>query len=120
MLITNTALPRSPVRPPRGGHPWVGVAAGRGQREGLWSPQSITKELLGIEPEKASSTAKGEAFMQALPGSGSAALLRTRVEDTQRRYERLVQLLDAAQEKWVQAGSGEAGRGQGPALPPNS
>ncbi|XP_057385027.1 periplakin isoform X2 [Balaenoptera acutorostrata] len=61
--------------------------------------KSITKELLGIEPEKASSTAKGEAFMQALPGSGSAALLRTRVEDTQRRYERLVQLLDAAQEK---------------------
>ncbi|KAB0394212.1 hypothetical protein E2I00_005051, partial [Balaenoptera physalus] len=61
--------------------------------------KSITKELLRIEPEKASSTAEGEAFMQALPGSGSAALLRTRVEDTQRRYERLVQLLDAAQEK---------------------
>ncbi|XP_028355872.1 periplakin isoform X1 [Physeter macrocephalus] len=61
--------------------------------------KNITNELLRIEPEKASSTAEGEAFMQALPGSGSAALLRTRVEDTQRRYERLVQLLDAAQEK---------------------
>ncbi|XP_022450507.1 periplakin isoform X1 [Delphinapterus leucas] len=61
--------------------------------------KNITNELLRIEPEKASSTAEGKAFMQALPGSGSAALLRTRVEDTQRRYERLVQLLDAAQEK---------------------
>ena len=37
--------------------------------------------------------------MRALPDSGSTALLRKRVEDTQRRYERLVQLLEAAQEK---------------------
>lgn len=65
------------------------------------SPQNITNELLRIEPEKAHSTAECEAFMQALPGSGSAPLLRTRVEDTNRRYERLVQLLDSAQEKWV-------------------
>ncbi|XP_057603736.1 periplakin isoform X2 [Hippopotamus amphibius kiboko] len=61
--------------------------------------KNITNELLRIEPEKARSTAEGKAFVQALPGSGSAALLRTRVEDTQCRYERLVQLLDAAQEK---------------------
>lgn len=47
--------------------------------------------------------------MQALPGSGSAPLLRTRVEDTNRRYERLVQLLDSAQEKWV-AGGCQGGR----------
>lgn len=47
--------------------------------------------------------------MQALPGSGSAPLLRTRVEDTNRRYERLVQLLDSAQEKWV-AGRYQGGR----------
>lgn len=45
------------------------------------------------------STAEGEAFVRAQPSSSSAALLRTRVEDTQRRYERLVQLLAAAQEK---------------------
>ena len=44
------------------------------------------------------STAEGEAFVRALPDSGSTALLRTRVEDIQRRYERLVQLLEAAQE----------------------
>uniref|UniRef100_A0A8C3YS94 Periplakin n=1 Tax=Catagonus wagneri TaxID=51154 RepID=A0A8C3YS94_9CETA len=61
--------------------------------------QNISNELLRIEPEKARSTAEGEAFLRALPGSGSAALLKTRVEDTQRRYERLAQLLDAAQEK---------------------
>lgn len=70
----------------------------------LWSPQNITNELLQIEPEKAHSTAECEAFVQALPGSGSAPLLRTRVEDTNRRYERLVQLLDLAQEKWVSGG----------------
>lgn len=86
---------------------------------GLWSPQNITNELLRIEPEKARSTAEGEAFVRALPDSGSTALLRTRVEDTQRRYERLVQLLEAAQEKWVQAGSREARQGgQGPGHPP--
>ena len=57
--------------------------------------------------------------MRALPDSGSTALLRKRVEDTQRRYERLVQLLEAAQEKWVQAGSGEARQGgQGLGHPP--
>ncbi|XP_054445522.1 periplakin isoform X2 [Pteronotus mesoamericanus] len=61
--------------------------------------KNITNELLRIEPEKARSTAECEAFVQALPGSGSAPLLRTRVEDTNRRYERLVQLLDSAQEK---------------------
>ncbi|XP_052516756.1 periplakin isoform X3 [Budorcas taxicolor] len=61
--------------------------------------KNITNELLRIEPEKARSTAEGEAFVRALPDSSSTALLRTRVEDTQRRYERLVQLLEAAQEK---------------------
>lgn len=61
--------------------------------------KNITNELLRIEPEKVRSTAEGEAFVRAQPSSSSAALLRTRVEDTQRRYERLVQLLAAAQEK---------------------
>ncbi|XP_039741194.1 periplakin isoform X2 [Pteropus medius] len=61
--------------------------------------KNITNELLRIEPEKARGMAECEAFVQALPGSGSAPLLRTRVEDTKHRYERLVQLLDLAQEK---------------------
>lgn len=61
--------------------------------------KNITNELLRIEPEKVRCTAECEAFMQALPGSGSTPLLRTRVEDTNHRYERLVQLLDSAQEK---------------------
>ncbi|XP_004373287.1 periplakin [Trichechus manatus latirostris] len=61
--------------------------------------KNITNELLRIEPEKTQSTAKCEAFVQALPGSGSTPLLRTRVDDTNGKYERLAQLLDSAQEK---------------------
>ncbi|XP_021568006.1 periplakin [Carlito syrichta] len=61
--------------------------------------KNITNELLRIEPEKTQSVGECEAFIQALPGSGTAPLLRTRVEDTSRKYERLAQLLDAAQEK---------------------
>ncbi|KAM6165478.1 periplakin [Erethizon dorsatum] len=61
--------------------------------------KNITNELLRIEPEKVRSTAECEAFVQALPGSGTAPLLRTRVEDTNRKYEHLAQLLDSAQEK---------------------
>ncbi|XP_037363542.1 periplakin [Talpa occidentalis] len=59
----------------------------------------ISSELLQIEPEKTRSTAECEAFARALPGSGSTPLLRTRVDDTHRRYERLLQLLDSAREK---------------------
>uniref|UniRef100_A0A8C9AY10 Periplakin n=1 Tax=Prolemur simus TaxID=1328070 RepID=A0A8C9AY10_PROSS len=61
--------------------------------------KNITNELRRIEPEKTRSTAECEAFIQALPGSGTVPLLRTRVEDTNQKYERLVQLLDSAQEK---------------------
>ncbi|MEJ1287417.1 periplakin [Cricetulus griseus] len=61
--------------------------------------KNITSELLHIEPEKTQRTAECEAFVQALPGSGTAPLLRSRMEDTNQKYERLVQLLDAAQEK---------------------
>ncbi|XP_006874973.1 PREDICTED: periplakin [Chrysochloris asiatica] len=61
--------------------------------------KNITSELQRIEPEKTRSTAECEAFLQALPGSGTAPLLRNRVDDTNGKYERLAQLLDSAQEK---------------------
>uniref|UniRef100_G3SRZ5 Periplakin n=1 Tax=Loxodonta africana TaxID=9785 RepID=G3SRZ5_LOXAF len=61
--------------------------------------KNITNELLHIKPEMVRSTAECEAFIQALPGSGSTPLLRTRVDDTNGKYERLAQLLDSAQEK---------------------
>uniref|UniRef100_A0A287DFA8 Periplakin n=1 Tax=Ictidomys tridecemlineatus TaxID=43179 RepID=A0A287DFA8_ICTTR len=61
--------------------------------------KNITNELRRIEPEKAQSTAECAAFVEALPGSGTAPLLKARVEDTSQKYERLVQLLDLAQEK---------------------
>ncbi|XP_007937906.1 periplakin [Orycteropus afer afer] len=61
--------------------------------------KNITNELLRIEPEKGRSTAECETFIQALPGSSSVPLLRTRVDDTNSKYERLAQLLNLAQEK---------------------
>ncbi|XP_052051226.1 periplakin [Apodemus sylvaticus] len=61
--------------------------------------KNITNQLLQIEPEKTQRTAECEAFVQALPGSGTTPLLKTRVEDTNQKYEQLVQLLEAAQEK---------------------
>ncbi|XP_041531754.1 periplakin [Microtus oregoni] len=61
--------------------------------------KNISNELLQIEPEKTQRTAECEAFVQALPGSGTTPLLRTRMEDTNQKYEQLVQLLDAAQKK---------------------
>ncbi|XP_062956599.1 periplakin isoform X2 [Cynocephalus volans] len=61
--------------------------------------KNVTNELLQIEPEKAQSMAECEAFVQAFPGSGTAPLLRTRLKDTNHKYEHLVQLLDSAQEK---------------------
>ncbi|XP_058142509.1 periplakin [Dasypus novemcinctus] len=61
--------------------------------------KNITSELLRIEPDRARSTAACEAFIAALPGSGSVPLLRTRVEDTNGKYQHLAQLLASAQEK---------------------
>ncbi|XP_076998009.1 periplakin [Tamandua tetradactyla] len=61
--------------------------------------KNITAELLRIEPDKARSTTACDAFMGALPGGGCVPLLRTRVEDTNSKYTRLLQLLDSAQEK---------------------
>lgn len=94
-----------------------GQIPGGKRAAGLWLtwavliPQNITSELLQIEPEKTQRTAECEAFVQALPGSGTTPLLRTRMEDTNQKYERLVQLLDAAQKKWV-AGGQEGGHGE--------
>lgn len=102
-------------------HPEHIILGGRGlpgcADPGFWSSQNVTNELLRIEPEKAQSAAECEAFVRALPGSGTAPLLTTRVEDINRKYERLVQLLDSAQEKWVAHWQGEAGWGQGATLP---
>ncbi|XP_045141982.1 periplakin [Echinops telfairi] len=61
--------------------------------------QSFSSGLLRIQPELTRSVAEGEAFIQAIPGGGSAPLLRTRMDDTKAKYEHLAQLLDAAQEK---------------------
>ncbi|XP_006897531.1 PREDICTED: periplakin [Elephantulus edwardii] len=61
--------------------------------------KDITSKLLRMEPKKTQSTAECEAFIWALPRSGSAPILRARLNDTNAKYEHLAQLLDLAQEK---------------------
>ncbi|XP_028904815.1 periplakin [Ornithorhynchus anatinus] len=61
--------------------------------------KAATDRLHRLEPEKTRSVAESEAFVQAVPDSGCAALLRSRAEDTSHKYDRLVQLLTSAQEK---------------------
>uniref|UniRef100_A0A8D2M162 Periplakin n=1 Tax=Zonotrichia albicollis TaxID=44394 RepID=A0A8D2M162_ZONAL len=40
-----------------------------------------------------------EAFIESVPNTGSATLVRNKVDNTNKKYERVVQLLSAAQEK---------------------
>ncbi|XP_074866951.1 periplakin [Carettochelys insculpta] len=61
--------------------------------------QNISNEVRCIEPEKAKKVQECEAFVDAVPNAGSAALVRNKVEDTNKKYDHVVQLLRAAQEK---------------------
>lgn len=40
-----------------------------------------------------------EVFIESVPNTGSATLVKNKVENTTKKYERVVQLLSAAQEK---------------------
>lgn len=61
--------------------------------------QNITNEVRRIEPEKTRKIQECEAFIESVPNTGSATLVRNKVENTNKKYERVVQLLSAAQEK---------------------
>uniref|UniRef100_A0A8D0GMH1 Periplakin n=1 Tax=Sphenodon punctatus TaxID=8508 RepID=A0A8D0GMH1_SPHPU len=61
--------------------------------------KNITNELRRIEPEKARKIQECEAFIESVPNTGSATLVRNKVEETNRKYDHVVQLLSASQEK---------------------
>ncbi|NWT58245.1 PEPL protein, partial [Erythrocercus mccallii] len=61
--------------------------------------QNITNEVRRIEPEKTRKIQECEAFIESVPNTGSATLVKNKVDNTNKKYERVVQLLSAAQEK---------------------
>uniref|UniRef100_A0A803VZJ6 Periplakin n=1 Tax=Ficedula albicollis TaxID=59894 RepID=A0A803VZJ6_FICAL len=61
--------------------------------------KNITNEVRRIEPEKTRKIQECEAFIESVPNTGSASLVRNKMENTNKKYERVVQLLSAAQEK---------------------
>ncbi|XP_009993749.1 PREDICTED: periplakin [Chaetura pelagica] len=54
---------------------------------------------LKIEPEKMRKIQECEVFIESVPNTGSATLVKNKVENTNKKYDRVVQLLSAAQEK---------------------
>ncbi|KAH1183637.1 periplakin [Mauremys mutica] len=61
--------------------------------------KNISNEVRSIEPEKAKKIQECEVFIDTVPNTGNAALVRNKVEDTKKKYDQVVQLLGAAQEK---------------------
>ncbi|XP_077172111.1 periplakin [Paroedura picta] len=61
--------------------------------------KNITNELRCIEPEKARKVKECDGFIECVPDTGSATLVKRRAEETNNKYNHVVQLLSAAQEK---------------------
>ncbi|XP_062999416.1 periplakin [Elgaria multicarinata webbii] len=61
--------------------------------------KNITNEIHRIEPEKARKVQECEAFLESLPDAGSATLVKNKAEETHNKYNHVVQLLNAAQDK---------------------
>ncbi|KYO32507.1 periplakin [Alligator mississippiensis] len=61
--------------------------------------KNITNEVRQIEPEKTRKIQECETFIESVPSTGSATLVRNKVEETNNKYDRVVQLLSAAQKK---------------------
>ncbi|KFP09530.1 Periplakin, partial [Egretta garzetta] len=61
--------------------------------------KNITNEVRRIEPEKTRKIQECEVFIKSVPNTGSATLVKNKVENTNKKYDRVVQLLSAAQEK---------------------
>ncbi|XP_061456413.1 periplakin isoform X2 [Rhineura floridana] len=61
--------------------------------------KNITNEIRRIESEKARRIQECEAFVQSVPDTGSTTLVKNKAEETSNKYNHVVQLLSAAQEK---------------------
>ncbi|XP_060642550.2 periplakin [Anolis sagrei] len=61
--------------------------------------KNIASEVRHIEPEKGRRIQECEAFVESVPDASSAALVKTKVEETNNKYNHVVQLLGAVQEK---------------------
>ncbi|XP_033022824.1 periplakin isoform X1 [Lacerta agilis] len=61
--------------------------------------KNITNEVRRIEPEKARRIQECETFIESVPDTGSASLLKNKAEETNNKYNHVIQLLGAAQEK---------------------
>ncbi|NXI49037.1 PEPL protein, partial [Chloroceryle aenea] len=61
--------------------------------------KNITNEVRRIDPEKTRKIQECEVFIESVPNTGSATLVKNKVENTNKKYDRVVQLLSAAQEK---------------------
>lgn len=70
-----------------------------GYKDFIFLLQNITNEVRRIEPEKMRKIQECEVFIESVPNTGSATLVKNKVENTTKKYERVVQLLSAAQEK---------------------
>lgn len=63
------------------------------------SLQNVTNQIRRIEPEKTSKIQDCEAFIESLPESSGTTLVKSKVEETNNKYNWVAQLLNAAEEK---------------------
>uniref|UniRef100_A0A0F7Z4V1 Periplakin n=1 Tax=Crotalus adamanteus TaxID=8729 RepID=A0A0F7Z4V1_CROAD len=60
---------------------------------------NVTNQIRRIEPEKTSKIQECEALIESMPESSSTTLVKSKVEETNNKYNWVTQLLNAAQEK---------------------
>ncbi|XP_015674743.1 periplakin [Protobothrops mucrosquamatus] len=61
--------------------------------------KNVTNQIRRIEPEKTSKIQECEALIESMPESSSTTLVKSKIEETNNKYNWVTQLLNAAQEK---------------------
>ncbi|XP_070616818.1 periplakin [Erythrolamprus reginae] len=61
--------------------------------------KNVTNQIRRIEPEKATKIQECEVFIESLPESSGTTLVKSKVEETNNKYNWVAQLLNAAEEK---------------------
>jgi len=65
------------------------------------SLQDIAGAVSKIEPEKSSKVAEAKNFLVSNPNSASAPQLHSKVDEANKKYTKIEQLLQCSQEKYV-------------------